>query len=178
MLFLLDLDETLIFSEDGNPDEWFLPRPHVVPFLNFLNEHFTLAVFSTADYDYCQEAVYRVFPFDIDKNLIFQGKYVDKEWNHGLAQYVKHKKIHKIADKLGFERNDVVILDDLDSARVTPLAKVIKAPKFEGDLNDDFLLVLKDKIEKVIEHGYADCFSFVEQLGYIAENKPEYHGLW
>lgn len=176
MLFLLDLDETLLFSEGEEADGlWFLPRPYLSEFLEFLNLNFTVAIYTVGSYDYAKEAVNKLFPFEVSKKYIFHKKYVEKVFNPEMFLRTSYKKIHKISDKLGFERSNVVILDDLKSARVTPLSKVIKAPNFTGNLDDCFLLDLKNKIQTVLNLGYLDNVDFVKQLNYIAENKPEYH---
>lgn len=178
MLFLLDLDETLLFSE-GEESEglWFLPRPYLSEFLTFINSHFTVAIYTVGSYEYALEAVNKLFPFEVSKKFIFHKKYVEKIYNPEMLRSISYKKIHKISDKLGFDRSSVVLLDDLKSARVTPLSKVIKAPKFEGNLEDFFLLELMDKIQLVLSNGYLDNIDFVKKLNFIAENKPEYHRL-
>lgn len=176
MLFLLDLDETLLFSDGEESDgKWFLPRPHLTKFLHFIHTHFQIAIYTTASFDYTNEAIKLLFPFPLEQSLVFHKKYTEKTFNPELLKHHRYKKIHKISDRLGFGRDDVVFLDDLGSARITPLSKVIKAPKFKGDPNDDFLLVLKNKIELVLKEGFKDNIDFVNKLGYIAENKPEYH---
>lgn len=179
MLFLLDLDETLLFSEgEESEGNWFKPRPGLEEFLLFVNKHFQLGIFTAADYEYTQEAIDRLFPFSIDKQFVFHRKYTDHQFDHDLYKKVRVKKIHKIATKLSFAHQDVVILDDLDSARITPLSQVIKAEPYKGDDDDVFLYVLKNKLERIIKNGHGNGLDLVKQLGYIAENKPTYHGLW
>lgn len=182
MLLLLDLDKTLLYS-DGEEfqGKWFKPRPGLEEFLLLVNQHFQLGIFTTASFAYARESITRLFPINIEDEFIFDETFVTTYFNYDTYTNNSWKKIHEINGidrKFKFDKQDVVILDDLESARITPLSQVIKAEPYNGANDDVFLYALKEKFEEVIKEGFGDGLDLVKKLGYIAENKPSYHGLW
>lgn len=168
-LLILDLDETLVYATEQKLDreadflafDYFVyKRPYLDAFLNELQKHYLLAVWSSASDDYVAEVVKNIVPkeiklefvwgrsrsvrkLDIDVDNAYAGDY----WNHSF--YIKPlKKVRR----RGYNLDRVLIVDDTPHKCQRNYGNAIYPQEYQGNLEDSelkyliqYLKTLKDK---------------------------------
>lgn len=177
ILVILDLDETLIHA-DPHPVQsgWafaigpykVFTRPGLMTFLDILQQHFEVAVWSSASHDYVIGIVTRIFPREYPLQFVWsREKCVHAVPDHTREHYPDHsshmyfvKPLQKV-QKAGYgilER--MLIIDDTPAKAKKNYGNAIYPRPFTGDPADnelarllDYLMEIKDepnmrKIEK------------------------------
>lgn len=157
-LLILDLDETVIFSQHAQlPDVpvvtrsggYFVhQRPHLPEFLAQVSQWYTLAIWTAASMDYAQ---------DIAKNA-FEGYELAFIWayercvlrrNFEIDAWVATKPLVKVKRSLGVSLSQMLILED-DPLKVQGnYGNAVYVEPFQGNPHDDDLLHLPAYLEEL-----------------------------
>ncbi len=164
ILLILDIDETLIhasedcFREDYDFrvfDYFVYKRPFLREFLQFCNQYFTLAVWSSSGKHYLQKVVQEIFPPEISLAFAWGREkctpiFMCEEYAHQPFPY-EYAKILKKVKKKGFSLKKMLIVDDTPAKVKNAYGNAIYPLPFEGNPNDNelpklmqYLLTLKD----------------------------------
>ncbi|WP_196888480.1 HAD family hydrolase [Aureivirga sp. CE67] len=170
-LLILDIDETLVHAnENPENEDWHFElqkykvykRPFLDEFLEAIQNHFEIAVWSSASDDYVEEIVKLIFPENyplkfvwgrsrctINRNLYgfdLLDNYIDYS-NH--YNYVKVLK--KVKKYFGFALEEMLIVDDTPSKSKYNYGNAIYPKEFTGNTEDNelkylskYLITLKD----------------------------------
>ena len=168
-LLVLDLDETLIHASENElnrkADFKFFgyhvyKRPYLNEFLTQVNEHFLLAVWSSASDDYVERIVNQVFPKEINLEFVWGrsrctyrrnlriddfGYYDDNYLNH--YHYIKPLKKVK---KYGYDLGKILIVDDSPHKCRDNFGNAIYPKAYKGNTNDDELIWLAKYLQTFI----------------------------
>ena len=165
---ILDLDETLIHASseklNTEPDftcfNYFVyKRPFLKEFLNHINQYFELAVWSSADDDYVQVVVDKIFPKGIKLSFVWWRSKCTPKVNLNIDEYgyydfnnLAHmnyiKRLRKLK-KLGFTMERMLIVDDTPHKCTENYGNAIYPEVFEGNLNDDELPLLQEYLKSL-----------------------------
>jgi RNA polymerase II subunit A small phosphatase-like protein len=161
ILLILDLDETLIHATAtklGDDfafqlyDYYVYKRPGLEAFLSACAEKFDLAVWSSASDDYVRQVVERVFPTQIKPVFVWgrsrctplvarpddgYGDYNPEGFSH-----YKYGKLLKKVRRLGYNLQQVLIVDDTPEKVRNCYGNAIYPTPFLGDPADRELLIL------------------------------------
>ena len=162
ILLMLDIDETLIharYSELDHPPDLMIgnyyvyKRPYLDDFLVFCNEHFELAVWSSAGPDYIDQVVQIIIPSLIKLKLVWDRSHCVRRFESGMLWesssnicYLKDlnkKSLKKKLDELNFNPSRILIIDDDCKKLRRNYGNAIYVNEFTGDQNDKELLLLK-----------------------------------
>ena len=157
-LLILDLDETLIFGSERELDRpcdfrvgpfFVYERPYLGSFLDSTNEHFDLAIWSSATDGYVagiashltkQQGVEWIFVWSRHKCV----QRMDMEWLDTI--YIKDLKKLK---RLGYPKERILIVDDTRRKVSRNYGNAIYPSPFEGDINDDELKRLEKYLIRI-----------------------------
>jgi RNA polymerase II subunit A small phosphatase-like protein len=169
MLLIFDLDETLVHATknlirsdyDFQVFEYFVyKRPYLAEFLHICNQHFQLAVWSSAGEEYVKAIVAHIFPKEIELAFIWSANRCTPKYFPEHDNSLIYTKPLKKAKKYGFSLNRMLILDNTPQKVMQNYGNAIypKSYRGEGEDNDlnllaNYLISLKDaenvrKIEK------------------------------
>lgn len=154
-LLVLDLDETLISSNECPPHNWDnthivhfqLPnkftyiiyvkfRPYVIEFLESMSRHFDIAIFTASEKTYADAIIDKLDP----ERRFISKRYYNSDCDQLNGIFVKD------VSKLGRPLKDVIIVDNTVLCFAFQLANGIPILSYYGDnkVNDRELLELKD----------------------------------
>ena len=162
-LLILDLDETLIHATDKQldyqPADFQVPpyfvykRPFLHNFLQQVQQHFLLAVWSSASDDYVTEIVKKIFGEELTLLEFFWGRSrctfrinppMDEYRNINL-NYSNHHHYLKTLKKLkrkGYNLKRILIVDDTPQKLSKNYGNAIYVKEFLGDPDDNELPLL------------------------------------
>lgn len=157
-LLILDMDECLLHATSipiENVKESFryldmyvYARPRLTTFLKEIDQHFTLAIWSTGTDRYVQELIKNITPHDINYAFVWGRSKCRKTKDDffGFTHY--YKPLDKLK-RYGYRPQDIIMIDDTPSKIITNYATVITIESFEGNPTDNVLEVLLDKLISV-----------------------------
>ena len=159
-LLILDLDETLIHgvkepladTPDFRVGPYFIyKRPGVHPFLSLCQEHFELAVWTSASADYAEEVVTQLFPTLETLSFIWSSERCTMRFHHQLGTYVWIKNLTNVT-RQGYALEQVLFVDDSPLVHMLNYGNLVPVQPFRGDPRDQelsllgpYLLKLKQK---------------------------------
>lgn len=163
-LLILDLDETLIYSSyeaDAKYDfiiddtYYVKKRPYVEDFLQEMNNYFDLAVWTAATRDYAQIIVNELFVKQNIQLKFFHSRERCVEKDNTRSMYDSYVTKYYIKDlkkiKKHFDLNKVLFVDDLTVSLQRNYGNLIKIPPFQGESEDNYLLLLKQYLLSIKE---------------------------
>ncbi len=160
ILLILDLDETLIYATENPlsrpPDFQVLgyyvyKRPYLEEFIRGCNQHFTLAIWSSASDDYVEAIVKQIIPSNIALAFVWgRSRCTFCATTHvfNLDHYVdyfnhyNYIKVLKKVTKRGYSLERVLIVDDTPSKAKRNYGNVIYPTEYNGELTDQELPLL------------------------------------
>lgn len=160
MLLILDLDETLIHSSEKkltgiDPDFsvgqfYVYKRPYLDEFLQYCNQHFRLAVWSSASYNYVKEIVINIIPSDIKleftwgRNRCTLKRPVLRSHSNMHVYKSDHyeytKQIKKVK-RIGYDLRKVLIIDDTPAMVANCYGNAIYIKEFLGIPDNELKLL-------------------------------------
>lgn len=156
-LLILDIDETLLHTtwEQLNQKADFCYkgrnvylRPHLHDFMSFCFKYFTVAIYSSAKAEYVQYVLKRVVgdlkKFNFIKTRTHCRKIYKNDGWGDLEIYLKNLTMLP-----EYIPNKTFMIDDRPST-VHPLDLVISVDEFRGNKSDHELLLLQEKLLKLI----------------------------
>jgi TFIIF-interacting CTD phosphatase-like protein len=168
ILLILDLDETLIHAteerlnvkEDFSFDQYLVyKRPELDSFLHQVNDHFKIAIWSSAGDEYVAEIVKKIKPDDLEFEFVWARSRCTHRRDFELDLYYWEKRLDKLKKK-GFLLEKILIVDDSPEKARNNFGNAIYIKAFTGDPSDNelaslytYLLKIKDvsnvrKLEK------------------------------
>ncbi|EAY32025.1 HAD family hydrolase [Microscilla marina] len=165
-LLILDLDETLIYTSKTpliniepaftlSAYHYVYKRPYLEEFLYACQQYFELAVWSSAQRNYVNPVVKRVFPQSIPLSFVWSRKRctfgnlplhysLDNHQALGSSQKPScwFKKLEKVR-KRGYSLRKILIVDNSPEKVFFNSANAIYINDFQGDVNDVELMLLK-----------------------------------
>jgi|LauGreDrversion4_2_1035121.scaffolds.fasta_scaffold31048_4 TFIIF-interacting CTD phosphatase-like protein len=156
---VLDIDQTLLdahLNPDNNTantmsDYTFFLRPYLARFLNFLFEHFNVAIWTAADTEYAHYVVNNIIaPMTGRRPQFIMSR---PDYQDCLLKGLGHKNLVYLSQKYPqFDYNKTIIIDDLDYVKATNGVRCIALPKFLMDnpqqsKNDTALLSLMNALK-------------------------------
>jgi len=168
-LLILDLDETLIHATaekirddfDFQVYQYFVyKRPGLTKFLTQCADHFTLAVWSSANDDYVQAVVDQIFPSDVLPAFIwgrsrctrFIVPEQDEEgfYSTDYSQKYEFAKRLKKAARQGYDLKRTLIVDDTPEKVTKNYGNAIYIKPYLGGLVDNELPALTDYLTSLV----------------------------
>lgn len=152
-LLILDLDETLIFS-DRTPNNPFMKsgpfhvhkRPHLDHFINTVKDWFSLAVWSAGSEDYVQPILNQIF-----SGIELEFVYTEERCTFRRIENSKGDLIEaaiKNLKKVDWPIDNILVIEDCPENILT-YGNVIRIKAFCGDPKDDELLNLLPFLESI-----------------------------
>ena len=173
-LLILDMDETLLhtecfrdidYLEEGsydfkfplggggwsNDEHWYftIKRPFLDEFMNYAFDNFKVAIWTAGGSDYASEAISRS---GIDKNKLEffwtrERCTMKYDFETGFRYGVKNlEKVHK---SLGWDLNNVLIVDDVQKTAINNYGNLIHIKEFCNDRSDIELKKLMNYLDKI-----------------------------
>lgn len=150
ILLIFDLDETLIHSTGSqleNPADcvvgpfYVYQRPHLHEFLIDVEQHFQLAVWSSAASDYVSGVVEASFPPELVLEFCWARERCiwKQDYEKGEPYFLKDLKKVK---RLGYSLDRILIVEDTPQKVARNYGNAIYVTPFTGNTNDDQLLHL------------------------------------
>ena len=187
-LLILDMDETLLhtecfrdidYLEEGsydfkfplggggwsNDEHWYftIKRPFLDEFMNYAFDNFKVAIWTAGGSDYASEAISRS---GIDKNKLefFWARErctMKYDFETGFRYGVKNlEKVHK---SLGWDLNNVLIVDDVQKTSINNYGNLIHIKEFCNDRSDIELKKLMNYLDKIKD---SNNFRSIEKRGW------------
>lgn len=187
-LLILDMDETLLhtesFRESGyvpegsydfkfplggggwsNDEHWYftLKRPFLDEFMKYAFDNFKVAIWTAGSSDYASEAISRA---GIDKNKLEffwtrERCTMKYDFETGFKYGVKNlEKVHK---SLGWDLNNVLIVDDVIRTAINNYGNLIHIKEFCNDRSDIELNKLMGYLDKIKD---SNNFRSIEKRGW------------
>lgn len=187
-LLILDMDETLLhtecfrdidYLEEGsydfkfplggggwsNDEHWYftIKRPFLDEFMNYAFDNFKVAIWTAGGSDYASEAISRA---GIDKNKLefFWSRErctMKYDFESGFSYGVKNlEKVHK---SLGWDLNNVLIVDDVQKTAINNYGNLIHIKEFCNDRSDIELKKLMNYLDKIKD---SNNFRSIEKRGW------------
>lgn len=165
ILVILDIDETLVYAtkdclkivHDFKIADYFVyRRPYLNEFVDFVDDNFPFAIWSSASDDYVMEMTRQL---DLDQKTVFRWarskatfkrpSTFDSEGNLNLDS-IDHqffvKRLKKVK-KLGYELEKILIIDDTPHKSQENYGNAIYISEFKGDQDDSELLKLMEYLQ-------------------------------
>ena len=107
-LLILDLDETLVYATekplgrraDFQTELYYVYKsPHVAEFLEFCQEHFSVAVRTTVGAEFAEEVVKEVFPSDYPLEFLWSRERCTKVYDANELEHYFVKDLAKLKRK-------------------------------------------------------------------------------
>lgn len=165
ILIILDIDETLVFATKNQleqnhdfiiGDYFVYKRPNFKEFVQYIDNNFVFAIWSSASDKYVEEMIEKLdlkdkvcfcwarskatfkrpSVFDSDGDL-----FLDSEDDHFFIKRLKKVK------KLGFDLEKILIIDDTPHKSKENYGNSIYVSEFKGDKDDAELLALTTYLE-------------------------------
>jgi RNA polymerase II subunit A small phosphatase-like protein len=187
-LLILDMDETLLhtecfrdidYLEEGsydfkfplggggwsNDEHWYftLKRPFLDEFMKYVFDNFKVAIWTAGGSDYASEAISRA---GIDKNKLeffwtSERCTMKYDFETGFRYGVKNlEKVHK---SLGWNLNNVLIVDDVQKTAINNYGNLIHIKEFCNDRSDIELNKLMGYLDKIKD---SNNFRSIEKRGW------------
>jgi RNA polymerase II subunit A small phosphatase-like protein len=187
-LLILDMDETLLhtecfrdidYLEEGsydfkfplggggwsNDEHWYftLKRPFLDEFMKYVFDNFKVAIWTAGGSDYASEAISRA---GIDKNKLeffwtSERCTMKYDFETGFRYGVKNlEKVHK---SLGWDLNNVLIVDDVQKTAINNYGNLIHIKEFCNDRSDIELNKLMGYLDKIKD---SNNFRSIEKRGW------------
>lgn len=187
-LLILDMDETLLhtecfrdidYLEEGsydfkfplggggwsNDEHWYftLKRPFLDEFMKYVFDNFKVAIWTAGGSDYASEAISRS---GLDKNKLefFWARErctMKYDFETGFRYGVKNlEKVHK---SLGWDLNNVLIVDDVQKTAINNYGNLIHIKEFCNDRSDIELKKLMNYLDKIKD---SNNFRSIEKRGW------------
>lgn len=187
-LLILDMDETLLhtecfrdidYLEEGsydfkfplggggwsNDEHWYftIKRPFLDEFMNYAFDNFKVAIWTAGGSDYASEAISRA---GIDKNKLeffwtSERCTMKYDFETGFRYGVKNlEKVHK---SLGWDLNNVLIVDDVQKTAINNYGNLIHIKEFCNDRSDIELKKLMNYLDKIKD---SNNFRSIEKRGW------------
>jgi RNA polymerase II subunit A small phosphatase-like protein len=187
-LLILDMDETLLhtecfrdidYLEEGsydfkfplggggwsNDEHWYftLKRPFLDEFMKYVFDNFKVAIWTAGGSDYASEAISRA---GIDKNKLeffwtSERCTMKYDFETGFRYGVKNlEKVHK---SLGWDLNNVLIVDDVQKTAINNYGNLIHIKEFCNDRSDIELKKLMNYLDKIKD---SNNFRSIEKRGW------------
>ena len=187
-LLILDMDETLLhtecfrdidYLEEGsydfkfplggggwsNDEHWYftIKRPFLDEFMNYACDNFKVAIWTAGGTDYASEAISRS---GIDKNKLEffwtrERCTMKYDFETGFRYGVKNlEKVHK---SLGWDLNNVLIVDDVQKTAINNYGNLIHIKEFCNDRSDIELKKLMNYLDKIKD---SNNFRSIEKRGW------------
>ncbi len=170
-LLILDLDETLIFSdtqslerrEDFKIDGYYVyKRPDLNPFLKFCFINFDVAVWTSSTSDYADLVIKNIFPNPNKAKFVWCRERCTQRLNRDSAGYYWIKDLKKVK-RLGYDLGSVIMIDDSTEKLERNYGNHIFVTPYYGAKEDDelgllqtYLLTLKDvsNVREIEKRGW------------------------
>ena len=155
-LLILDLDETLVFGTEQQlaraPDFrvahfHIYRRPHLLPFLDYCFADFEVAVWTSAGRAYASEVVAQLFG-QRELRFFWSAERCTQRTNFDTYNRYTVKDLRKVR-KLGFQLEQVLMVDDSPEKLERHYGNHIQITPFEGDLSDAELPALADYLRGI-----------------------------
>jgi RNA polymerase II subunit A small phosphatase-like protein len=187
-LLILDMDETLLhtecfrdidYLEEGsydfkfplggggwsNDEHWYftIKRPFLDEFMNYAFDNFKVAIWTAGGSDYASEAISRS---GLDKNKLEffwtrERCTMKYDFETGFRYGVKNlEKVHK---SLGWDLNNVLIVDDVQKTAINNYGNLIHIKEFCNDRSDIELKKLMNYLDKIKD---SNNFRSIEKRGW------------
>ncbi|EDP96486.1 HAD family hydrolase [Kordia algicida OT-1] len=175
ILLVLDLDETLLhssekklaLSEDFQYAEYYVYfRPHLQWFLEEMNLHFSLAIWSSADDTYVNDLVAKITPKTVNFEFIWGKSRCTPRRNYEFGNYVFAKHLKKLKKK-GFSLEKILIIDDSPEKTKDNYGNAVYITPFEGNRED---VTLKKLANYLISIKDAENVRTIEKRGWLHKN--------
>ncbi|WP_435018189.1 NIF family HAD-type phosphatase [Tundrisphaera sp. TA3] len=145
-LLILDLDETLIYAEPGNPSDdrpvdFHIPghrvlrRPYLTEFLETTGLWFELAVWSSASTPYVRSMVAKIFPAPEALAFAWSSDRCTLRYHAELQTCYCVKDLKKVK-RLGYDLGRVLMVDDTPSKLERNYGNHLPVDPFEGQPGD------------------------------------------
>lgn len=147
MLLILDLDETLIHATeqklDREPDFEFggyfiYRRPGLIRFLEIMNRHYELAIWSSAEDPYVKAIAENIKPVDLSFRFVWGRSRCTMVRDLETDSYIFEKRLKKLKKK-GYSLNKILIVDDTPGMTGHNYGNAVYIPAFLGDPADRVL---------------------------------------
>ena len=154
-LLVLDLDETLVFATEEQLDipmsakvgEYFVyDRPHVHEFLAFCLKEFRVGVWTSSTEAYAEEIVEHLFGDESSLEFVWARSRCTMKFDHHEHTYLHVKNLKKVK-KLGFNLEEILVVDDTPQKWTQQYGNLVQVSEFEGDFDDTELLDLMPYLE-------------------------------
>ncbi len=165
ILIILDIDETLVYAtkqqlekeHDFEVDQYFVyKRPYFDEFINYIDDNFNFAIWSSASDDYVDEITEKLkikekaeFTWARSKATFKRPSTFDSEGNLNIDSIDHHffvKRLKKVK-KLGYELEKILIVDDTPHKSQENYGNAIYISEFKGGHDDLELLKLMDYLD-------------------------------
>ncbi|MBN1853686.1 MAG: HAD family hydrolase [Pirellulales bacterium] len=149
-LLILDLDETLVFSDEAPLDRpcdfqvgpfFVYKRPHLDEFLTAVASEYQLAVWSSATSDYVTAVVDKLLPSNVELEFVWARKRCVRRMDFDRQEQVWLKDLRKVK-KQGYDLERTLIVDDEPLKLVRNYGNAIYIKPFVGDPLDAELPLL------------------------------------
>lgn len=161
ILLVLDLDETLVFATKDSltqgadfkyADYYVYRRPYLTEFFNALNDHFQIAIWSSADDTYVKDVVERIKPAEVNLQFIWGRSRCTTKRDFDSDEYVHQKRLKKVK-KLGYELERILMIDDSPEKTRDNYGNAVYVAPFEGNQEDNELKALVDYLMSIRDSG-------------------------
>jgi len=158
-LLILDLDETLIFSdtqslerrEDFKIDGYYVyKRPNLNPFLKFCFFNFDVAVWTSSSSDYANLVIKNIFPEPTKLKFMWSRERCTQRLNRNIAKYYWIKDLKKVK-RLGYDLGSVIMIDDSLEKLERNYGNHILLTPYYGEKDDDELGILETYLLTLID---------------------------
>jgi len=174
ILLILDLDETLIYADKSKLDivertyldpYYVYERPQLQYFLKEINEHFDIAIWSSADDSYVQAIVKEIVPPDIPLKFVWGRSKCSMKCNV-YGEYYYEKRLDKLKRK-GYALEHILIVDDTHEKSRTNYGNAIHIKAYEGNEGDNELQLLKrylldlknaENVREIEKRGWREAY--------------------
>jgi TFIIF-interacting CTD phosphatase-like protein len=171
-LVILDIDETICYVTTNEAEISRKPchimifdsalekgtryhlysRPDLSAFLDFLREHFKVAVWTASDQDYCDAVVERLFPTGYP--LLFQWAFPrcsiirPRDPHHPYPRQLL-KRLQKVKQKYRIPLEHMLMIDNTPSKLLENYGNLIPVVDYRGSQNDTELRLLSSYLMRL-----------------------------
>lgn len=149
-LLILDLDETLIFASESPLDRaadfmaghyHVYRRPYIREFLELCFDNFAVAIWTTSSPAYAQEIAGHILSDSQVPEFIWARDRCTMSYDEELQTPLYVKKLTKLRGK-GFQRDQIIVVDDSPNVWSTSYGNLVRVSRFEGEMEDSELPLL------------------------------------
>lgn len=185
ILLILDLDETLIHATAKPVDHnWahevfgykVYVRPGLYQFLENLQAHYDVAVWSSASDDYVKKVVELVFPANYPLLFVWGRSRCTYKPDYNKAETLGYfdpyshfdyiKRLEKVFKRFPYRKEKILIVDDTPRKCMYNYGNAIYPSEFNGSAMDDELIHLGRYLEKISQ---ADNVRNIEKRGWRSQ---------